>query len=145
MVIRPLEAGSAPIFEWIRNTAYIGSHIYDPTLIREVRKFKMWNVLIMVSKVNWNGILGKEFLETMLFRDNTKRRLQDSRLCRGCGKGQYWTNECRSTRDRQGNRLPLGNVLKDHQLAQISNLIQSFSVSISELIHNAIKTFNACC
>ena len=36
------------------------------------------------------------------------RRTQPSGICKRCGKGQYWTNECRSTNDRQGNPIPLG-------------------------------------
>ena len=30
-----------------------------------------------------------------------------------CDKDQHCTNECRSTRDRQGNTLPSGNDLRD--------------------------------
>ena len=29
----------------------------------------------------------------------------------GMAKGQHWTNECRSTRGRQGNQIPPGNSL----------------------------------
>ena len=35
-IIRPLKARSAPIDEWIRNTADIGSHTYNNTWIGEV-------------------------------------------------------------------------------------------------------------
>lgn len=36
MVIRPLKARSAPIDEWIRNTADVGSYVYDATLTGEI-------------------------------------------------------------------------------------------------------------
>ena len=39
------------------------------------------------------------------------RRTLLSGICRRCGKGQHWINECRSTKDRQGNLKPLGNSL----------------------------------
>jgi hypothetical protein len=35
-MIKPLKASSAPIDEWIRNPADIGSSLYDVTLIGEV-------------------------------------------------------------------------------------------------------------
>ena len=38
------------------------------------------------------------------FSWNDKNRSSQSLgLCRRCGKGQHWTNEYRSTKDRQGN------------------------------------------
>ena len=55
-------------------------------------------------------------LETIFFfsGDIPNRKSQPSGVCRRCGKGgegQRWTNECRATRDRQGNPFPLGNAL----------------------------------
>ncbi|XP_049979759.1 uncharacterized protein [Alexandromys fortis] len=37
------------------------------------------------------------------------RRTQPLDICRRCGKGRHWTNECRSTRDSSGNPIPLRN------------------------------------
>ena len=40
------------------------------------------------------------------------KKFLPSGLCRRCGKGRHWTNECRTTRDGQGNPLPSGNSLR---------------------------------
>lgn len=66
-VIKPLKARLASIDKWIRNTADIGSHTYDATLIEVISKgFKkrLSNVLTWASKVTSIGIVGKAFLET---------------------------------------------------------------------------------
>ena len=56
--------------------------------------------------------------------DNPNRRLQPSRVCRSCGKGQHWTKECRSIRNRQGKPLPSGNALRGLPQVPISNFAQ---------------------
>ena len=64
----------------------------------------------MGNKVTLKGIIDRAFLETMFFsKNNSFRMLLFSELCRGCGKGRHWTNECRSTRNIQGNSFPLRN------------------------------------
>ncbi|KAL6086398.1 hypothetical protein STEG23_024570 [Scotinomys teguina] len=53
---------------------------------------------------------------------------------RRCGKGKHWTNECRSTRERQGNPLPpsLGNDERDLMQAPTVNAVQTFSAIMEE-------------
>ena len=83
----------------------------------------------MVTKVIEKGTADKTFLETMLFfRDNSKGKFQTSGVRRRCDKGRHWTNEYRSTKDRQGNPLPSENPQKGLPEVQILNLFQLFPV-----------------
>lgn len=41
--------------------------------------------------------------------DNQNRKPQPSGICRKCGEGTHWTNECRSKKDMHGNPLSSGN------------------------------------
>ena len=50
-VIRPLKAGPAPLDEWLRNIAAIGSHAYGDALIEVILKIKMSDVLLVVNNV----------------------------------------------------------------------------------------------
>lgn len=52
-----------------------------------------------------------------------KGSVQPSEKCRRCGKDQHWANECRSTRDKQGNSL----------LALVSNLSCPFQDNSGEI------------
>lgn len=49
-------------------------------------------------------------------------RSQPSELYRRCSKGQYWTNECRSIRYKQGKPLTLGNILGSLSQVHWSNM-----------------------
>jgi len=137
-VIRPLKARSAPIDEWIRNTADIGSHVYDATLIGEeisktIKKIPNDRCFNCGKPQFWEGTVGKAFLEIFFFlKDNPKRRPQPSQVYRSCVKGQNWTNECKSTRSTQSNPLPLGNALRGLMHAPISNSIQSFPIIVGK-------------
>lgn len=69
-MIRSLKRRTTPMVNRLENTADIGSHVYDATLIEEViskslQKIKLSSVLILVNKVIWKVILGKEFLQRM--------------------------------------------------------------------------------
>ena len=46
------------------------------------------------------------------YGNDKNKRYQLSGLCRRCGKGRHWTNECRSTKHKQGNLIPLENSLQ---------------------------------
>ena len=60
-VIRALKTRSAPIEEWIKDTADLGSHVYDANIIGEViskshlRSIKMSDSLIVVNKIIEKG------------------------------------------------------------------------------------------
>ena len=92
----------------------------------------MSNVIIVVNKVALKGILDKTFLEKIFSKNNPFRMPLPSGLCRRCGKGRHWTNECRSTRDCQGNPLLLGKALRDLLENPMSNLVQSFPITVEK-------------
>lgn len=80
---------------------------------RGEEKIKMSSSSIVANKVTLKGIVNRVFLDTRFFpKHNTNRILLPSRLYKRCAKGRHWTNECRSTRDSQGNPLPSGNALR---------------------------------
>ena len=56
--------------------------------------------------------------------DNSISRPRPSTVCRRCGKGQHWTNEYRSIRNRQSKPLPSGNALRGFPQVPISNFAQ---------------------
>lgn len=64
--------------------------------------------------------------------DNSNRRPQTSEICRKYVKGWHWINEGRTTWGRQGKPLPLRNDLVGLSQTPMSNLVQSFTVSIGE-------------
>lgn len=69
--IRPLKARSTLVEEWIRHMVDIGSHVYDANLIEEVISKKLRTNqngrCFTGSKVICKRIVGKAFLETMVF------------------------------------------------------------------------------
>ena len=110
-ILRPLKARSAPIEDWIRETLNVD--LYDDNLVgqlisREPRSSS--NVRCfncgMPGHIKRNCKQGIPRNNTFA-RNNPNRMPLPSGLCRRCGKGRHWTSECRSTRDRQGNFLPL--------------------------------------
>ena len=73
----------------------------------------MLNAIIVANKVTLRRILNRLFLETKFFSKHNPFRMHvPSGLCRRCGKGSHWTNECRSTRDIHSNPLPSGNSVR---------------------------------
>ncbi|MGU7598322.1 hypothetical protein, partial [Enterococcus faecalis] len=58
-----------------------------------------------------------------------------SGLCRRCGKGRHWTNECRSIRDIQGNPLRSGNHEGGLKKASTSRKIGSFQWQWETISH----------
>ena len=63
-----------------------------------------------IGHMRWDCIQG--IATNNVFSGNGKnRRYQSSGLCGKCGKGQHWTNECRSTKDNQDNMIPSENSL----------------------------------
>ena len=63
------------------------------------------------------------------------RRPRPSGICRWFSKGQHWTNECRSTADRQGNPIPLGNCLRGVSQAPKPKVAQSFPGTVEDMSH----------
>ncbi|XP_035296233.1 endogenous retrovirus group K member 113 Gag polyprotein-like [Cricetulus griseus] len=61
---------------------------------------------------------------------NSRDRSLPSGLCRRCGKGKHWTNECRSTRDFQGKLLAPGN--SERGLEQAPRTVRSFPVTVED-------------
>ena len=67
--------------------------------------------------------------------NDKNRRPQPSGICRRCGKGRHWSNECRSTTDRQGNPIPSGNSLRGLSQAPKPKVAQSFPVTVENVSH----------
>lgn len=102
--------------ERISKTDDIGSHIYGANLLGEV--------LSKTFKKNKNGRCfncGKQghlkrycrhgnCRNNFFCRNNLKIIPWPSEKCRRYDKALHWTNDWRSTRDRQGNPLPLGKI-----------------------------------
>ena len=65
--------------------------------------------------------------------NNRNRRTQPSVICRRCDKGQHWTNECWSMKDRQGNLIPLGNTMECLSQAPMMNVVKSLPVTVENL------------
>ena len=73
----------------------------------------MLNVSNVANKVTLKGIVNRVFLEIMFFsKHNSNTKLLYSGLCRRCGKGRHWTNECRSKKDIQGDPMLWGELLE---------------------------------
>ena len=92
----------------------------------------MSNVIIVANKVTLKGIGEMMLLETFFSKNNPFRMPLPSGLCRRCGKGRHWTNECRKTKNSQSNPLPKGNSLRGLSQAPMPNSIQSFPVIVEE-------------
>ena len=89
----------------------------------------MSNVVIVENKVTLKGIVDRSFLEATFFSKNDPFRTPfPSELCRRCGKGQHWTNECRLTRNIQGNPLPLGNSMRGFLQDPVPNSVQFYAI-----------------
>ena len=67
--------------------------------------------------------------------NDKSRRPHPSGICRRCGKGQHWSNEYRSTTDRQGNLIPSGNPLRGLSQAPKPKVAQSFPVTVENVSH----------
>ena len=111
-VLRPLKARSAPIEDWIRETMNVD--LYDDNLIGEfISRETRTSPNVRCFNCGMPGHIKrdcKQGISRNIFTRNIPNRMPlPSGLCRRCGKGRHWTNECRSTRDRQGNFLPLVN------------------------------------
>ena len=89
------------------------------------------------------GKLGHQTMDCRqgISRNNTSsgngknRKPQPSGIYRRCDKGQHWTNECRSTTDRQGNLIPSGNSLRGLSQAPKPKVAQSFPVTVENMSH----------
>ena len=89
----------------------------------------MSNVITVATKVTLKEIVDRSFLETMFFSDNTPFGTPlPSELCRKYGKGRHWTNECKLTRNSQGNPLPLGNSMRGLLQDPMPNLVQFYAI-----------------
>lgn len=103
-LIRPLKARSAPIDEWIRYTADVGSCSPDMTVIGEAatgqlemtQDFKCFNC----------GEQGHLRYYCKKNQSNTKRGTMPPGICQRCGRGGHLTKECRAITDRWGRILP---------------------------------------
>ena len=86
------------------------------------------------------GHLKRDFRQG-ISRNNTSsgngrnRKPRPSGICRRSGKGQHWTNECRSTTDRQGNPKPSGNSLRGLSQIPKPKVAQSFPVTMEDMSH----------
>lgn len=65
-------------------------------------------------------------------RNVSNRRPKPPGLCRRCGKGRHWTDECFSTIDRQGRSLQQGNGLPGLHGAPKRKIIRSFPVTVED-------------
>ena len=73
------------------------------------------------------------------------RRSQSSGLHRRCGKVQHWNSECSSTRNKQGNQLPLRNSLRASLGPQVKCGPVIPSHCEGHTFPRKFKNPNACC
>lgn len=98
-VVRYLKAILEQIEEWFRHRTDIGSHVHGANFKEAISKGikknlnGRWVNCGKQGHLKW--ILGKALLEPIFFsRNNPKRRFQPSGICRRCGRGWHWSNEC---------------------------------------------------
>ena len=66
-------------------------------------------------------------------RNGKNKRIQPLGICRKCSKDLHCTNECRATKERQGNPIPLGNSLGVLLQASKSKVVQSLLVAVKDM------------
>ena len=131
MILGPLKVRSEPMNEWILHTMNIETFDYNTdswvgeSISKRMRRHQN-------AKCFNGGKIGhlRRDCRQRIPRNNISsgngknRRTQASVICIRCCKGRYWTNECRSTKDRQGNPIPLGNSLRGLSQAPRSKVVQ---------------------
>ncbi|XP_049981722.1 uncharacterized protein [Alexandromys fortis] len=137
-ILGPLRFRSAPLEEWVLHTLDVDTFDYgtEAWVEEAISNGKRRHQNTKCFNCGKMGHM-KRNCKQRIFRNNNNassrnnrnRRTQPSGLCRRCGKGRHWTNECRSTRDRQGNLIQTGNVRGGASQAPMANMVQSFPVS----------------
>ena len=79
--------------------------------------------------------MDKGFLEIVFSGNGRNRRSQPLSVFRRYDKGQYYSNKCRSTKDRGGNQIQSGNVMGGLLQAPMTNMVQSFPVTMENMSH----------
>ncbi|XP_052568117.1 endogenous retrovirus group K member 10 Gag polyprotein-like [Peromyscus californicus insignis] len=136
-IIRPLKARSVPLEDWIRDTVNVEAHEHDDMWVAEAISKGLRNVRCFGCgkqghlKRDCTQVIPRKNVSS---RNNGNRMPLPSGVCRRCGKGKHWTNEYRSTRDRQGNPLPQssGNSQRGLMQAPIANPVQTFPAVVEE-------------
>lgn len=132
-IIRPLRARSAPMEDWIRETINVEADEHDDTWVGEVISKGLRSVRCFGCgkqghlKRDCRQVIPRNNVSS---RNNGNRMPLPSGVCRRCGKGKHWTNECRSTKDRQGNPLPQssGNSQRGLMQGPIAKPVQTFQI-----------------
>ncbi|KAL6066104.1 hypothetical protein STEG23_017586 [Scotinomys teguina] len=139
-ILTPLKVRLAPLEEWIQytndietfndgNEAWIGETIpRGGRRPRGTKCFKCGTPGHISRNCTWGAPRSNTHSRT-----NPNRRPQPSGLCRRCGKGRHWTNECRSVIDIRGNALPAGNTSGGLVQAPKSKVVQTFPVTVEEI------------
>ena len=136
-ILWPLRLRSAPLEEWVLHTLDVDTFDYgtEAWVEEAISNGKRRHQNTKCFNCDKMGHM-KRNCKQRIFRNNNNassrnnrnRRTQPSGLCRRCGKGRHWTNECRSTRDRQGNLIQTGNVRGGASQAPMAHMVQSFPV-----------------
>ena len=139
-ILGPLKIRSVPLDEWVLHTMNVDTFDYgNETWVQEaISKGKRRHQITKCFHCGKMGHMKRDFRQwnyrnNASSRNNRNRRTQTSGLCRRCGKGRHWTNECRSTRDKQGNPLPSGNSIGDLSKAPMANVVQSFPITAENM------------
>ncbi len=137
-IVAPLKRRSASLEEWVLHTLDVDTFDYgteawvEEAISNGKRRYqntKCFNCGKMGHmKRNCKQRTFRNNNNTFT-RNNRNRRTQPSGLCRRCGKGRHWTNECRSTRDIQGNLIQTGNGRGGASQAPMAHMVQSLPVS----------------
>ena len=104
-ILRPLKARSAPIEDWIRETINVDLYDNDNLIGEFISRGTRTSPNVRCFNYGMPGHIKRNckysIPKSNIFdRNNPNRTPLPSGLCRTCGKGRHWTNECRSTRDR---------------------------------------------
>ena len=124
-ILGPLKVRSAPIDEWILHIRKVETFNYSTEAwvgevissgMRKNQNAKCFNcVRIRHLRMNCRQGIPRNNVSS---RNGINRRTQPSGICTRCGKACHWTNECRSTKDRQDNLTPWGVSLADPHVQQ---------------------------